>query len=189
MRKSLPALLLLLVFPAVARATTLLPMYLDDLTSASQTVAYGRVVGARTEWDAGHNWIFTVYTIQPTQYLKGNLGTSFELREPGGERDGLVLLIAGVPVFQPGQEALLFVWTGPDGTHQLTGFEQGAVAVSEDARGIKVAARGIRLGSAADQRGTYPTVAPERISSRLLPELFEQIRISVDKTRRPAAGQ
>ncbi|MBI3934049.1 MAG: hypothetical protein HY316_05110, partial [Acidobacteria bacterium] len=71
MRRSMPVFLLLFLVPAITRATTLVPMYLDDLTSESQTVAYGKVAASRTEWDEGHNWIYTIYTIEPAQYLKG----------------------------------------------------------------------------------------------------------------------
>ncbi|MBI2820150.1 MAG: hypothetical protein HYX73_09245 [Acidobacteria bacterium] len=187
MRKLLPALLLLLVFPAVAAATTLLAMYLDDLTSESQTVAYGRVVGARTEWDTAHNWIFTVYTIQPTQYLKGNLGTSFELREPGGERDGIGMIVAGVPQFQVGQESVLFVWTDPKGFHQVIGFEQGAVLIATDsATGTKTATRSIALGSA---RAAAVVSAGHPSTGRVLPQLLDQIRLSVAKSSQSGSGE
>jgi hypothetical protein len=170
-------------------ATTLIPMYLDDLTAASQTVVYGKVIGARTEWDAGHNWIYTVYTIQSSEYLKGSLGPSFELRLPGGERDGLEMLVEGVPVFQTGQEAVLFVWTAPDGRHQVTGFEQGAIHVAQAGGGAKLAARTVALGTASPEPTAFSLTPTTRFSSRALPDLFREIRASVVRTRPRTAGE
>jgi len=184
MRRWLPALLLLLLIPARTPATTLLAMYLDDLTAQSQTVAYGKVVASRVEWDAAHRWIFTIYTIQPAQYLKGNLGSSFELREPGGERDGIGMNVAGAPHFEVGQEAVLFVWTDPKGLHQVTGFEQGALLIQTDAAtGSQTASRSIALGSAR------ATAAVPTASSRTLPQLLDQVRVSVAKTRQGRSGE
>lgn len=181
MRRWLPALLLVLLFAARTPATTLLPMYLDDLTTQSQTVVYGRVVASRVEWDAAHRWIFTIYTIEPKQYLKGNLGSSFELREPGGERDGIAMKIAGVPRFDVGQDAVLFIWTGPHGYHQVTSFGQGAVTIRTDtATGLKVASRSIPLGSA---RAAAAAVSGQPSSSRAMPQLLDQILVSVAKSR------
>jgi hypothetical protein len=162
-----------------ARATTLLRMDLDDLTSESQTVVYSKITGSRTEWSANHSVIFTVYTVEAVEYLKGQLGASFELRELGGERDGLIMKVPSVPVFTVGEEAVLFVWTDEQGRHQATGFEQGTLGVITDpATGRKMVDRAIRLGSA---RAASPGPADSPASSRLLAPFFSQIRTSVAK--------
>jgi hypothetical protein len=182
MKRWLSALLFLLILPATTPATTVLPMYLDDLTAASQTVAYGQVLASRVEWDAGHNWIFTVYTIAPVQYLKGNLGPTFELREPGGERDGVGMKVSGAPHFAVGQDAVFFIWTDPSGFHQVTAFEQGAVTIQTDpATGLQTAARSIALGTA---RAELAVTASRPSTSRALPQLMDQIRVSI-ASRRP----
>jgi len=181
------AVFLLLLIPAAMRATTLLPMYMDDLTAASQTVAYGTVIASRVEWDQGRNWIYTIYTIQPAQYLKGQLGTAFELREPGGELDGIAMVVAGVPHFEVGQEAALFVWTDPTGHHQVSGFEQGAVPIETDAAtGSKTARRAMALGSAP---AAGAVASDPSASYRLLPQLLDQIRASVAKNSVPPSKE
>jgi hypothetical protein len=187
MRRWLPAMLLVLSFSTKMPATTVLPMYLDDLTSQSQTVAYGTVVASRVEWDAAHRWIFTVYTIEPSQYLKGNLGSAFELREPGGERDGLLMVIAGVPHFDLGQQAVLFVWTDPQGHHQVTSLAQGAVTIQTDpTTSLQIASRSIPLGSA---RTAAAVISAQPSSSRALPQLLDQIRVSVAKSSQNRSGE
>jgi hypothetical protein len=174
---------LLLPWIPLARAASLIPMYLDDLTAESQTVVYGRVAAARAEWDDEHDWIYTVYTVEAAQYLKGQLGPTFELVEPGGERDGMAMLVEGVPVFKTGQDAVLFVWTDPQGRHQVTGFEQGAVGIETDAAtGARIASRAIPLGSA---RAADKTISNLQATGRPLAQLLDQVRASVASTRPP----
>jgi len=188
-------MLLALAWANSAQATTVIPMYLDDLTAESQTVVHGTVVASRTEWDENRRMIYTIYTIAPMEYMKGNLGPAFELREPGGELDGIGMSVAGVPQFSAGQEAVLFVWTDREGRHQVTAFEQGAVEIATDPQtGVKKARRGIPLGSARATPAAASAVpstvlaqqaAPE--TSRSLPQLFQQIRSSVATRQRNRA--
>lgn len=186
-----------LAFAAAAlHATVMSPMFMDDLTGSSQTVVYGTITAKRAEWGADRRMIFTVYTIQPQQYLKGSLGEAFELREPGGELDGEGFYVASVPQFEVGQEAVMFVWTDPAGSHQVTAFDQGSVGVVSGAGGVKQVSRQIPLGSArtaqtsnalvdsaADAARVVPTVA---LSESSLSGLLHQIRVSVARTQ-PAA--
>jgi hypothetical protein len=174
-------------------ATVMTPMYLDDLTGSSQTIAYATVTGKRTEWSADRRMIYTVYTVQAEQYLKGSLGASFEIREPGGERDGEGFYVASVPQYEIGQEAVLFVWTDPAGAHQVTAFEQGSVAIFTSAAGDKVPARRVPLGSyrlvesssaLVDSASEAAKVQPAvQLSEPSLAGLLNQIRVSVARTQ------
>ncbi|MBI4465599.1 MAG: hypothetical protein HY647_12920 [Acidobacteria bacterium] len=187
LKKGLSFLLLSFVWVSAATATALLPMHLDDLTAESPVIAYGKVLASRTEWNNAHTLIYTVYTVQATEYLKGDLGPSFELQEPGGERDGLSMSVAGVPQFRVGQEAVLFLWTDPQGLHQVTGFEQGNLTIqSEPQTGMKMVSRVIPLGSA---KTAAPSGVVAPTTSRFLPQLFHQIRSSAAKARQPATNQ
>ena len=186
MKKWLVAFLTVLTSSGIARATTMLPMYLDDLTAVSQTVVYGKVMASRTEWDDAHHLIYTVYTVTPNEYLKGQLGSSFELRQLGGEKDGVGLYVAGEPKFEIGEEDVLFVWTDPKGNNQVSAMEQGVVPVTIDSSGTKIAARPIALGSA---RALTSPAASLPGTSRSLPELLDEIRSSIAKTSQGKAGQ
>lgn len=185
MKKAATLIVLLLGWLPWAEGTTLERMDLDDLTAKSSAVVYGKIVASRVEWNQNRTLIYTVYTVQPLEYLKERLGPILELREPGGTLDGLHMSIAGVPSFSVGEEAVLFVWTDPQGQHQVTGFEQGAFPVRTDPQtGLKMVDRAIRLGSA--RTAPLPgAVVPS--TSRLLPQLFDQIRSSAAKTRAPEA--
>ena len=180
MKKIIYFVMLLIATGQLAFSTTLVRMDLDDLTAQSHAVAQGTITASRTEWDRSHSIIFTIYTVNANEYLKGQLGATFELKEPGGELDGIAVKVDSVPIFNVGDEAVLFVWTDGEGNHQAIGFEQGAVAVQTDpATGQKTADRTIRLGSA---RGSVSNAATPPTTSRTLPQLFNQIRASVAKT-------
>ena len=184
MKKIAILLFVLLSWSHATRATTLLRLDLDDLTTESSAVVYGRIVASRVEWNPGRTLIYTVYTVEPMEYLKGRLGPVFELYEPGGTLDGLQMSVAGVPALSVGQEAILFVWTDPHGQHQVTGFEQGAFPVRADPQtGLRIVDRVARLGSAR----VASTVASP--TSRILPQFFDQIRSSAAKARRLEATQ
>ena len=187
MKRTTPMLFLLLFLAPCARGTVLLRMDLDDLTAQSHAVVYGTIAAKRVEWNEGRTMIYTVYSVHPMEYLKGGLGSSFELHEPGGELDGVSMQIASVPVFSVGEEAVLFVWTDADGQHQVIGFEQGALTVQRDPEtALKMANRRIRLGSA---RTAVPAEKPVPATSRLLPQLFDQIRSSAARTRTTEVSQ
>jgi hypothetical protein len=181
---------------ATLHSTVMLPMFMDDLAGSSQTVVLGTITGKRTEWGPDRRMIFTVYSVAPQQYLKGSLGNSFELREPGGELDGEGFYVASVPQYQVGQEAVLFVWTDRAGQHQVTAFDQGSVPVVVDAGGARQAARQIPLGSARTAQSSNSLVDSAREATRLAPTvalsekslsgLLSQIRASVARTQ-PAA--
>ncbi|MBI4459978.1 MAG: hypothetical protein HY648_07960 [Acidobacteria bacterium] len=189
-KKRLGFLLLpILGWVSSAIATTFLPMNLDDLTAASSAVVYGRVTTRHGEWNPARTFIYTVYTIQAIEYVNGDLGASFLLHEPGGELDGLSMTVAGVPQFGVGQEAVFFVWTDPQGLHQVTGFEQGNLPVETDVQtGMKQVSRAVRLGS-AKAAGLPVGSGPSSTTSRFLPQLFQQIRASAALGRKPADAQ
>lgn len=177
---------LALLLGQAAFATTLTRLDLDDLTAQSSAIVHGRIVASRTEWNAGGTAIFTVYTVSVNSYLKGQLGETFEIAEPGGSRDGITMTVASVPVFQPSQEVVLFIWTDPRGVHQVIGFEQGALQVVTDpVTGAKSVDREIRLGSASS---VFAQNAPIRTTSKSLPQLFNQIRTSAAAVAKSGAS-
>jgi hypothetical protein len=51
---------------------------------------------------------------------------------PGGVAGGIRQTYSGAPQFQPGDQYVLFLWTGKSGMTQIMGFSQGAFAVAGD---------------------------------------------------------
>ncbi len=125
---------------------------LDRLAEESSAIVHGQIVSSRVEWNHGHTAILTLYTVRAERYLKGFLGETFELTEPGGELDGLALHVPGAPHFRVGEEVVLFVWTDNlYGRHQAIGFEQGVFRVRpEPGTGMKLLSRSAPLAAARD---------------------------------------
>src|SRR2546425_13055146 len=94
MRHRLPLFVIFLA--SLCGAATLQILNLDEMTANSTAIVQGRIVSTRSDWsDSQNNSIVTIYTIQAGRYLKGNLGVTFEIAEPGGRMGNLVITAAG----------------------------------------------------------------------------------------------
>ncbi len=120
--------------PRPARAAVLLHLSFEEMTEQSSAVFLGRCVEVRSAWSAEASTIVTHNVFEAREYYKGNLGTRVVITELGGQVGNLVAEYPGVPRFAVGEEALLFVWTGPSGTHQVIGLTQGKFRVRRDSK-------------------------------------------------------
>jgi hypothetical protein len=129
-------LLCAVLLASSAWAATLKILTLDEMTQASSAVVQGRILASRSDWlDGKGSLIVTYYTVQADSYLKGNLGRTFQLTEPGGTVGMISGSVPGAPSFQVGEQVLLFIETGGSrNIHQAIGFEQGVFRVQRDAR-------------------------------------------------------
>src|SRR5258705_9738098 len=68
-----------------AFATTVQKLSLQDLTKRSESIVMARVTDAVSAWDAGHKEIYTTYTLQILNAVKGRKGESVvTIRQIGG---------------------------------------------------------------------------------------------------------
>ena len=126
--------LLAVLLASAASAATLQILTLDQMTAASSTIVQGKILASHADWINGKgSLIFTYYTVQADSYVKGNLGRTFQLIEPGGQADNIIATVPGSPVFHVGEQVLLFVQTdGQKNFHQAVGFEQGVFRIRPD---------------------------------------------------------
>ncbi len=113
-------------------ATTLHWMDVRELTKNSQSVVMGRVVSQRI-LTAGPGVPLAQITFEISKSLKGDLRGTVVVNNPG---------FPGAPAFGEGDELILFLYTR-DGTHVLTGFQQGSFKIATDPAGNRVLARPI----------------------------------------------
>jgi len=113
-------------------AAVLIHLTFEEMTEQSSAVVLGRCVEVRSEWTADRSDIVTHYVFEVRQYYKGNLGQRITITGLGGQVGEWVALYSGVPGFRVGEEAVLFVWTGPQGRHQVIGLTQGKFRVGRD---------------------------------------------------------
>jgi hypothetical protein len=139
MRTAKTAALLLLFAAAPAAATSYVPVSDRDL--AGQAAAVARVTVVQAEPGPADRAPVTDYLVEVDEVVQGYVpGSTIVVRVPGGVRaDGVGLRIWGAPAFQAGEEALLFLSPGADGTfgilHLMLGVfharRAGGVALAE----------------------------------------------------------
>lgn len=166
-----------------AGAAVLKLLYLDDMAEKSAVVVHATVVGSHTDWNDSRSAIMTFYKVRAHRYLKGFLGETFEVREPGGKMGNLVMDVPGVPTFQSGEEVVLFLWTdGRSGRYRCIGMEQGVLRVRQEGL-LKVVSRSIPVrgespGEAAAARLRAPLASG---TSRDLGTLLAEVAVAVAK--------
>src|SRR5450759_5881286 len=150
--RKLPAVvilaLIILFAPAKGSAAYLIHLTLEEMTAQSQAILLGRCVEVSSAWNATHSDIVTNSVFEVSQYYKGGMGKRVTITELGGQVGGWVSEYTGIPRFQVGEEAVLFVWTGPAGAHQVIGLTQGKFRVQRSG------------GAGAVQLSQTPSVHP-----------------------------
>jgi hypothetical protein len=99
---------LMLALPAWA--TSVLPLYLDQIVDMSVVAFEGTCTGNRVERDE-KGFIATYTTFKVQDVLKGEVGTTYTIKQIGGElSDGSVKLkMSGVPTFTVGGSYVVFL--------------------------------------------------------------------------------
>jgi hypothetical protein len=152
--------LLALCLVAGALAATLEQLSLADLIGKSTGIVRGTVQSSSVS--VSGPVIYTHYTIQVSEQLKPSAGTAatVELVLPGGKANGVVQRFSGVPQFQPGDEYVFFLWTGPSGRTQLTGLTQGLFAVGTPGAANPVLTRAASQEAVLDAKTHRPVSSP-----------------------------
>ena len=130
---------------ATTQATTVRRMDLGDLAKSSALIIQGTVILNEVLSDEGANGpknVRTVTTIAVGQTLKGRHAETIEVIGLGGEVDGLRFNWPGVPRFEQGDEAILFLQRTPAagtllpgllaGDLTVVGMDQGRLSIIED---------------------------------------------------------
>ena len=103
------ALLVAVSGPGPARATTLVPLAVEDMTQISSDVVLGKVSRVTCEYSADRSQIFTYVTVTADQRLKGEGGARQTFVLWGGRVGDDVLQIEGSPQFAAGEQVLVFL--------------------------------------------------------------------------------
>jgi hypothetical protein len=137
-----PAFLALSFF-AVLSAATLEQLSLEELARESTAIVQGRVTGERVI-QAGP-LLYTVKTFAVKRRWKGEPEALVDVALPGGRLGNQQQRFGGAPALEPDRDYVLFLWTGPSGRTQITGFSQGVCEVQTAADG---SSRVVRKASA-----------------------------------------
>ena len=133
------AALVLTVCTMPLQCATLERLSLDDLIAKSTAIVRGKVTGSSAAFSGPV--IYTHYTIQVSESLKGASHGTIDVVIPGGIANGMRQTFDGTPVFQAGDEYVFFLFTGKSGLTTVTGLTQGLFALPGDGSGDPVATR------------------------------------------------
>jgi hypothetical protein len=100
---------IVLVCSSTHHATTVERLELDDLVKKAHRIVLGKVQSKRTVWSPNGKLIFTNYTVEVHEVMKGQTARTIELTTIGGQIGDLILHVAGMPVFEQGESTVLFV--------------------------------------------------------------------------------
>lgn len=113
-------------------ATTVQRFDLAALTARAERIVVGVCSQAQPQWVRGQ--IYTRYVFSVSQAIKGPAISQLELHLPGGHLQDAFTRIVGMPVFAPGDEAVLFLTAANALGHPWpVGLAQGHFAIKRSA--------------------------------------------------------
>jgi hypothetical protein len=139
------ALAVTLVLGAMSalEGATLEYLSIDDMIVKSTGIVRGRVGASSVSMQgpAGRGTIYTHYSIQVLETLKGAASSTADVAVPGGVAQRIRQTFAGAPTLRPGDEYVFFLWTSRSGLTQIIGLSQGLFTIQSDSGGKMVASR------------------------------------------------
>ncbi len=124
MRKATLTFILFLFLPAPALGSTMLALDLSELTLAAQEVVIAEVIGERAEPVRGGIVTRVVVRVEHGVVGRSGPGDELEIVVPGGELDGVGMLVHGAPRLTLGERYLLFL-RRHEPEYQIVGLSQG----------------------------------------------------------------
>ncbi|WP_456416734.1 hypothetical protein [Thiolapillus sp.] len=102
--------LLLVLFPLLATASTLMQTDMAEMTADAELIFEGRVVGARVVGAPGSRMLRTLVTFEVLDLIKGEYDQpQLELSFVGGSRGDLTVQVSHMQIPRLGEEGIYFV--------------------------------------------------------------------------------
>jgi hypothetical protein len=114
-------------------ASTLQQLSLNDMVRLSTAIVHGKAQQTASSYSG--SIIYTRYKVQVSETLKGPAASQLDIAVPGGAASRFQQTFAGAPSLAPGQDYVLFLWTGKSGLTQIIGLSQGLFVVSTNSTG------------------------------------------------------
>ena len=163
-----------------ASAATLERLSLEEMAARSTSIVRAKAISSSTAFIG--STIYTRTKFQVLERWKGPESSQVEVTEPGGAVGRTTQTYSGVPRFSPGQEMVLFLWTGPSGRTQVIGLSQGVFEVTRSASTEEVGVSRQPSGETMLAPGTGQPVQEETISMPLR-RMVSRIRSAMERDR------
>lgn len=155
-----------------ALATTLVKADLASLTRQSDAVVLGQVTRVESRFTSDRQRIVTDTEIAVSQAVKGEVQKTIVVMQPGGEVGDVGQKVAGVALFTPGEEVVVFLERRGE-RYFVVGLGQGKYKVQRSSDGkAAYAVPPSELGATLVDPVTREHVSPESEPVRL--EVFLQ---------------
>ena len=104
-------LVIALLLPPLARATTVNPPPFNSLVDQADYIVRAKVASVASEWQTtdGNTHIITKVTLAVSEVLKGTPPQPLVLQMLGGTIGGVTMRVEGAPRFNAGEEHIFFV--------------------------------------------------------------------------------
>jgi hypothetical protein len=154
---------------APAHATSVLPLYLDEVIDQSTTAFQGTVTDNHSGRDPVTHDIVTYTTFTVSDVLKGSVPATYTIKQIGGAvpAEKLEFRVPGVPKFAVGREYIVFMaGVSAEGFSSPIGLAQGRYAVRQDAKGKHVGNGGDFRDSASRMGAQMPSQSKALIAAQ-----------------------
>lgn len=129
-----------LLIPFTIHATTLVKRGFNEAIERSGFIFEGEVLSKYTSFSEDNLTIYTFVTFSKRDVLKGTIpNEQIELRFVGGEVNGIVLNVPGMPTFEIGEKGIYFLKFEYDPTKTISpvyGFENGKFLIQTDSQQV-----------------------------------------------------
>jgi hypothetical protein len=175
---------------SVAQATTFIKMDEPTLVQSSDFILIGTVRSVESVATPPDGPIYTQISIEPTDLIKGDVGTTtVVLREPGGSIGDQQEWLFGVPQFWVGERCLLFLVRNNDGSLQTNSLAMGKFSITYDEDGEPIAVRDFGHGAMilVPRSGSLADAEPDSLPLEPLLERLRSLAGSDPNVGPPAA--
>jgi hypothetical protein len=155
-KRYLPIALVMAFCNVPLPCATLERLSLDDMISKSTVIVRAKVTGSYAGFASAAPVVYTHYSIQVSEWLKGLGGKSLDVVVPGGEINNVRQSFSGAPTFGTGDEYVFFLWTSKAGLTQVIGLTQGLFALAQDGSKDPMATRSASHELMLDRRTGQP---------------------------------
>ena len=169
---ALGALVYALTLAVPAHATSVLPLYLDEVVDQATTAFQGTVTDSHSARDPVSHAIVTYTTFRVSDVLKGFVPPTYTIKQIGGAVPGekVQFRVMGVPKFTVGQEYVVFMaGVSAQGFSSPIGLAQGRYAVRQDAKGKHVGNGSDFRDSASRMGAQMPAQTKAKIAAQNAP--------------------
>jgi hypothetical protein len=104
-----------------------------ELVASATNIVTGKVLAVTSHYTPNHKSVYTTIDIAVGSELAGSTNASeIVIRQNGGVMPDLGLAIEDMPVFQAGEDVILFLAKNGDGTYGVAQMHQGKYTIAND---------------------------------------------------------